>query len=200
MKEKYRPVFKDVTNFCFLIVAFVDLVMCVAYIAPDATALHKVIVLTIQLVLVLSVARMAYISEDSVNNTVRYITVDRETGEIVPNDSDREIRALDAVKSKDKRYRLVTVPNIVYMKVDLDTDKYDNIEVEFNVGDTQKYLENNDKDTCVRMKQADQMENLIRDILADGTNDFKDRLNEKLDGTGLSVREYKVNEIIPYVL
>lgn len=122
MKEKYRPVFKDVTNFCFLIVAFVNLAMCVAYIAPDATALHKVIVLTIQLVLVLSVARMAYISEDSVNNTVRYITVDRETGEIVPNDSDREIRALDAVKSKDKRYRLVTVPNIVYMKVDLDRD------------------------------------------------------------------------------
>ena len=200
MREKYRPVFKDVTNFCFLIVAFVDLVMCVAYIAPDATVLHKVIVFIIQMVLELSVVGMAYISEDSVDNTVRYITVDRETGEVVPNDSGREIRALDAVKSKDKRYRLVTVPNTVSMKIDLDTDKYDNIEVEFNVGDTQKYLENNDKDTCVRMKQADQMENLIRDILADGTNDFKDRLNEKLDGTGLSVREYKVNEIVPYVL
>ena len=200
MKEKYRPVFKDVTNFCFLIVAFVDLVMCVAYIAPDATALHKVIVLTIQLVLVLSVARMAYISEDSVNNTVRYITVDRETGEIVPNDSDREIRALDAVKSKDKRYRLVTVPNIVYMKVDLDTDKYDSIEVEFNVDDTQKYIENNNKDTHVKMAQADQMEDLIRNIVADGINDFKERLNERLSGTGLSVKQYKVNEIIPYVL
>ena len=200
MREKYRPVFKDVTNFCFLIVAFVDLVMCVAYIAPDATALHKVIVLTIQLVLVLSVARMAYISEDSVDNTVRYITVDRDTGEVVPNDSGREIRALDAVKSKDKRYRLVTVPNIVYMKVDLDTDKYDSIEVEFSVDDIQKYIENNDKDTHVKMEQADQMENLIKDIVADGTNDFKDRLNEKLDGTGLSVREYKVNEIVPYVL
>lgn len=200
MREKYRPVFKDVTNFCFLIVAFVDLVMCVAYIAPDATALHKVIVLTIQLVLVLSVARMAYISEDSVDNTVRYITVDRETGEIVPNDSGREIRALDAVKSKDKRYRLVTVPNIVYMKVDLDTDKYDSIEVEFSVDDIQKYIENNDKDTHVKIEQADQMENLIKDIVADGINDFKDTLNEKLSGTGLSVREYKVNEIVPYVL
>ena len=200
MGEKYRPVFKDVTNFCFIIVSFVDLVMCVAYIAPDATALHKVIVFTIQLVLALGVVRMAYISEDSVNNTVRYITMDRETGEIVPNDHSKEIRVLDAVKSKDKRYRLITVPNIVYMKVDLDTDKYDSIEVEFNVDDIQKYLENSDKDTCVKMEQADKMENLIRDIVADGIHDFKEKLNEKLDGTGLSVREYKVNEIVPYVL